>query len=512
MKAHKVFNVVIAIIFLLAISLPLVMVNKTQGRVSVAENRVLAKFPDFTLGDGKLNTHFIKEFEAWFNDNLGFRDKFVQENTKIQYNLFGRLTKADTLVGKNEWLYYVTPEIIADYQHLNLPSDQQLKEWGDSLEKTNNYLKGKEIPFIVMLNPDKKTIYPENYPDTILKVGDISRSDLIDNYFKKNTNLDYFTPKDQLLKAKSKATVYSPRYDNGHWNNYGAFIGYTELMKRVRKYYPDIKVISWKDFDISEYQRENIVYNAISFPETDYAFNYKEKRLAHETSGVLDNLNLSTTMMAVSYKNSNSKLPRALILGDSYLYGFMTPNLAESFSETYFIYSDNINRIKDFVEIFNPDIVIYENVERSFEKTMNILSTSTEFMEYEPFKNLPVISTTNPMWLDYFNNELVQNQENVILDKTSGTVSLNGWAIDPRANDVANSIFLKIGDKYYPGSYGESRTSVSEYFKNTNLTNSGFTFNVNAEELIKAGKISFIIISKDKTYQYAPVEYKVVTK
>lgn len=513
MKSHKVFNVLITIIFVLAVSVPLAMVNVKQGKISVSENRALANFPNFTTGDGKLNTHFIKDFETWFNDNLGFRDNFTQINTKIQYTLFGKLTKTDTIIGDDQWLYYVTPEIISDYQQLNLPSDNQLKDWGESLEKINNYLKGKNIPFIVMFNPDKKTIYPEKYPDTILKVGSVSRSDLIDNYLKNNTSLDYFTPKEQLLNAKNRATVYSPRYDNAHWNNYGAFIGYIELMKRVRSYYPEISVLSWDDFDISEYDRENTIYNAISFTETDYAFNYKKERNAYETSGSLDNLNLATNIMSVSYKNNNSKLPKALILGDSYLYGFMTPNLAESFSETYFIYTDNINRIKNFVDLFDPDIVIYENVERSFEKTMRILSASTEFMKYETYKNLPVISNaTNSMWLDSFDNEITLDQENVYLEKSSGEVSMSGWAVDSRSNDVANSIFLKIGDKYYPGSYGAPRTSVSDYFNNPNLTNSGFTFNVSAEEILKTDKISFIIVSKDKTYQYAPVDFKVVIK
>ncbi|OKP85497.1 hypothetical protein [Paenibacillus sp. P32E] len=512
MKAYKIFNLVIVVFFVTALSIPLIWINKTPGKISTTENRVLANFPKLTGNNGAINRGFIKEFESWFNDNLGFRDALAQTNTKLQFNLFGKLTRTDVLVGKDDWLYYITPDIIKDYQHLNLPNEQELNKWGTSLGRVSNYLKLKKIPFIVMLNPDKKTIYPENYPNSILKVGTTSRTDLITDYFTKKTDLDFFSTYNALIQAKNNAIVYSPRYDIGHWNSYGAFVGYTELMKKIKNYYPDIKVFSIDDFDINSYQREEKIYNAISFSETDKSFDLKSKRQATQTYGLLDNLQLSNGTMAVTYQNRDKSLPKALILGDSYLYGFMTPNLAESFSETTFIYTDNIDRIRSFVNDFKPDIVIYENVERSFVKTMDILSNSTEFEDYNNYKSLPVVNTSPSMWVDYINNEPVQEQQAVVLDKSSELVHISGWALDPQSEDLASDIFLKVGDEYYPGSYGATRTSVSDYFKNPSFTNSGFTFDVDTKELLNVDKISFIIISKDKSYQYSPVEYTVQIK
>lgn len=130
MKASKLFNVSLGVIFITMISIPLITVNRTAGQISVAENRALASFPSLKTVEGTFNTQIIKEYEAWFNDNLGFRDEFLKLNTSLQYKLFGNLTRTDTIVGKNDWLYYVTPEIIKDYQHLNLPTSQQLELWG----------------------------------------------------------------------------------------------------------------------------------------------------------------------------------------------------------------------------------------------------------------------------------------------------------------------------------------------------------------------------------------------
>lgn len=140
MKASKFLNISIVAIFIVAIAVPLITVNKTSGKISVAENRALAGFPNFKTAEGSLNTHFIKDFENWFSDNMGLRDKLVMTNTKLQYNLFGTLTKKDTLIGKNDWLYYVNSDILKDYQNLNLPTNEQLVNWGASLKKIDNYL------------------------------------------------------------------------------------------------------------------------------------------------------------------------------------------------------------------------------------------------------------------------------------------------------------------------------------------------------------------------------------
>lgn len=516
MRKVQFYNIMIVLIFLAAIFMPLIFVNNKPGKISTDENRVLANFPSLTTSDGKLNTHFIKGFEDWFKDNLGFRDKLVMANTLIQYNLFGHLAKTDTMVGKDNWLYYFTPDIIKDYQHLNLPSEQQLVQWGNSFGRINNYLKSKNIPFIVMLCPNKETIYPENYPSTILRIGKVSRTDIIANYFTNYMGIDLFTPIKSLLEAKSKATVYSPRYDNAHWNNYGAFIGYLDLMGKVKKYFPSTKVLSWNDFDIATYKREVKVYNAVPFSETDYSFKLKNSGTAFQTYGILDGLDLKSSALCYTYINSNKDLPKALIFGDSYFYGFLIPDLAESFSQLTFIHTANSDRIESLINLFNPDIVIYESAERMFDLTMPVLTNSIEnFTDYSAYANLPVVANPEQfglMWLDFCNKELLKKQGEITIDRSQPFVTMSGWALDPKANSVADSIYIKVGDKYYKGTYGIERTSVAEYFKNNNLTYSGFSFYVNTDDLIKAGKFSFIVISKDKSYQYTPVEYKVEVK
>lgn len=512
MKVHRIANIILVLIFITAIFVPLITVNKTSGKVSVTENRKLADFPKFKTADNNLNLHFINDFELWLNDNLGYRDKMVIANTVMQYEFFGKLTKTDTVIGKDNWLYYVTPEIIKDYQNLNLPTEVQLEQWARNLIRIDNYLKSKDISFITMLNLDKKTIYPEFYPNTILKAGSISRTDIFEKYIKENTDLDFFTPKDALLKAKSHATVYSPRVDNAHWNKYGAFVGYLELIDRVKAYYPNVKKLSFEDYEITTYQNETKIYNAISFSETDQNFKLKNESKAKQIFDFFNDMKLINNNLSFRFENEDKSLPKVLVFGDSYIYGLLIPELAESFSEFTFIHSDNIDKMEYFVDLVKPEIVIFENVERMLDHTMEILSKPKEgISDFESFKNLPILSDP-VMYLDYYNNNLVEKQGEVMIDRSQKKAQFDGWVIDSNMSNVAGGIFLKVGDNYYPSLYGTPHQGVSDYFENPLLLNSGFSFKVDSEELIKEGQFSFVIISNDRKYQYTPVEYKVIVK
>lgn len=512
MKQYRVYNYLLVLFFVLAISIPLILINTKQDRVSVAENRILASFPSLRGPDQKLNKHFITDFESWFNDNLGFRDQFTMLNTKMQYNLFGKITKTDTMMGNDHWLYYITPDIIKDYQHLNIPSNEELAHMGDKFLNISNYLKSKNIPSIFMMVPDKKTIYPENYPDTILQVGAKSRTDVLIDYMNEHTDVNFFTPEKALKLAKKDATVYSPRVDNAHWNSYGAFVGYQELMKRVKQYYPNVKVLQWDDFDITRQEQTVSIYNALEFSEQGYLFNWKTPSTAIQVNGLLDNFNLVYPEYSYTYVNSDQTLPKALVIGDSYFYGHLIPFLADSFSEFTFIHTENIDRLEKIVNVINPDIVIYENAERMFNHDMQMIDNSLErFDDYSKYQSLPIESDAK-VWLDYSNNELIDNQAELVVDSKQNIVRLDGWALDSKANGTADSIYLKVGDKYYPGTYGTPRSSVADYFKNPNFMNSGFEFYVKSSDLISAGKFSIIVIAKDKSYQYAPVDVQVRAK
>lgn len=509
LKKNRVVNLIMIMVFAVAIALPLLFANTVPNQMSAAENRELANFPQLFFINHKINKDFTQNFESWFNDNLGFREQIVKVSTYLQYHVFGKLAKSDTMLGKSNWLYYTTPGIISDYQNMDLPSQKDLASWGGAVAKTNEYLKKNKIPFIYTLNVDKKTVYPENYPSSILKVTDISRTQLFLDYMKKNTSVDYFTPLETLTAAKKTEKVYYQNADNAHWNNAGAFLGYQDLMQHIRKYLPGVRMLTKDDFNLVPRTIHTSVYNSVSFSEQDTAYNLK-KPTAHLVPNALDQLNLIYPYLNYLYVNNNPKLPKIMVVGDSYFYSFELPALAESFSQVTFIHTYNIGRLQNLVEIFHPDLVVYENVEREFPYDIGLWQNTPEtYQVYADDQGLPVKSaSTAASCMNYCDN-IKAGKDAVSIKRTSDYVDLTGWAYDSDTEKPASAVFVKVGNHVYQATYGIARTDIDQLKNKPQLQNVGFSLYVNAQELRDAGSVSIIVVSNDKTYQYQANSYHV---
>ena len=65
------------------------------------------------------------------------------------------------------------------------------------------------------------------------------------------------------------------------------------------------------------------------------------------------------------WKNPNaSNNQRLLLMGDSYFNNYLIDDIAESFSEVWLIWGDYTASLPEIVDLYNPNIVIYECAER----------------------------------------------------------------------------------------------------------------------------------------------------
>jgi hypothetical protein len=58
------------------------------------------------------------------------------------------------------------------------------------------------------------------------------------------------------------------------------------------------------------------------------------------------------------YKNSDASLPRAILVGDSYVWQFLLNNVAESFSELVFIHYLDLDQVNGLLTVIEPDVVM----------------------------------------------------------------------------------------------------------------------------------------------------------
>lgn len=513
MKHSSFIAKVFITISCLLLMLPLVFVNFEKDKISKNENRKLAQFvPPFE--GGQINRSFTSGFTAWIRDNIGFREEAIMVDTFVKYNLFKKISRNDYIEGQDKWLFYVNDNVIKDYQNKTDYSDEEILEFSNQFSRLDDYLKSKGIPFLMTIIPDKKSVYPEYYDSNILKTENEPLFDKVKKSLSENTDIDFIFMKDYLDDYKKNGyKVYFSNYDHSHWNDRGAFIGYRVIMGELARHLTELKVLDESDYEIETKQLTKKLNDVIPFNETSEVFSLKDSGNVSNTTDTIQELNLALKENCIRYTNSNESLPKILIFGDSYIRSFILEDIAESFSDTVCIIHNNLDRIPYLVDIFDPDIVLYEGVERmiAIDTYNHLLSKNIYQNEIkEVIEQMPIKEEDTIFALDYFNGKNYDDEIYVGEGETS--VEFKGWAVDKLQQSSAFNVYIKIGDEYYSGVYGSGRPDVAKWLDNENYNKIGFNIIVPAECLKDTEYVEFIIVSNDSTYKYSPIRVKVRNK
>ena len=361
MKKQKyVFLIIVILIFIIPL-----FTSKEGGSLSTEENRMLSTLPRLTTSDGTINKIFPSQFEEWANDNVGIRQLAVKSNALIQYYVFHNLTSADMYLGSQNELNYATSEMLQDYQHLNLYSQDELQYIAQSHQKIADWLAHQNICYIYMQCYDKHSIYPEYFMDTVNQYGTESKTDQLISTLENNCTFPVVSTKDALLSEKQKNAVYSVWGDPTHWNAHGAYIGYRELMQSLQSVtaFP-LTILQETDYTIKTSDQGYYLNGIIH--EVDFQKSYflkKNNAFESDKSEYLGEFSSDERNHVWLNPTINNGI-RLLIVGDSYIEQYILDDIAESFSVTMFIQADYTKQLNEIVSQTTPDIVIYECAER----------------------------------------------------------------------------------------------------------------------------------------------------
>ena len=378
-KVKKIKSKSLAFLFLVAIFAPLIGsifnlgVNSDES-ILFSELRPAAKFPNLKL----VISHppdYLREVQQYYNDHFGFRKTLIEYYGIAKVLWLNESFSPKVIVGKKGWLFLSNDGGNSElnyYRSTNPFTSKELAALKLTLEQRNNWLASKGIHYLLVIAPNKTTIYPEFLPESINRVRQESRLDQLIAYMKVNSNVRILDLRDSLHSAKANDLIYARR--DTHWNDLGAFVAYQQILKSLAIWYPNMKALPRAGFKLKTTYENADLINMVGLTDI-----MKDENLAliplnpgpaHKADPGIYRPDLPVKRQPFATEVKNLSLPRAVMFRDSFTER-LAPFLSEHFKRILYLSQDELDG--SVVKKEHPDIVIQEIVER---KLMTPISNS----------------------------------------------------------------------------------------------------------------------------------------
>lgn len=231
--------------FFTCLFIPMMNISDEVG--SQRENRMLAVKPKLEdILSGNLNTG--GEYEKWFDDHFFGRTALIKLHDVIQNGL-SLVIRAEKAIyfKENGWDFLMPLVSNLDYRLTTLQAIVQ------NLLQLDLFCRQNKIQFYVLEVPQKESVYKgflsDKYGFDEKKFAKASRAQETIRSEVREHHIPYVYPYEALRDATKQDFVFFKC--SHHWTDWGAFVGYRELMEEVRKDFPDMALVSLNDYQKS---------------------------------------------------------------------------------------------------------------------------------------------------------------------------------------------------------------------------------------------------------------------
>ena len=362
-QARSFEQVFLTACFLIALCLPVGGIFVGIKNSSLGENRALASFPKISTSANDIS-NLPRAMGRYFNDRFAFRDSLIRWQANIRLNWLKTSPSAQVTLGKDGWLFYTGDDLLEYYSHSKPFTEPELARWLALFEARSSWLKQRGISYVITIVPESHTMYPEFMPDDILRTGTQSRLDQLKNYCEAHSDIRILDLRPALLAEKLRQRIY--HRTNTHWNGPGAFIGYREIINRLREERPALNPRP-EDFfrTVMKYEATSDLIGLLGtnrIPDEENVLLIPGEPAKARSEGREVTLRLADDKKYLVTENpEGTDLPRVVMFRDSFA-SALIPLLAEHFSRAVFVWKPEMDRA--VIEAERPEVVIFESSER----------------------------------------------------------------------------------------------------------------------------------------------------
>ena len=363
----KGLDILFGLLFFAMLAVPGIMLDRSDIIESEQENRRMTMWPGVGF-DAKIN--------AWYGhyveDRVGFRPQAITAYTEMVYGVFHEFSEDMHMYGRDGEVFPADQGYIRSYQRLNTDTGL-MDQLATYLANTSSYVQYKKKAFVFTVGLDKKTIYGDYFPDYIhVNEKNTGNLEYLLNCLDRG-NVPYVVPVQEFREAAETERIYNSCFDSAHWNPRGEVLGLRLIDQRIQEIYPDIPVLSEDSFDIGTERKEYLEFVKVRIDEDIPSYKLKMGIAENGTleepviaQNIMDSTQRVNGTSMQYYINENAMSDRCiLIFHDSFLESakdYYWPR----YREVIMLSRQNYENMQYYVNVFDPDVVLYENAERSF--------------------------------------------------------------------------------------------------------------------------------------------------
>ena len=205
---QKILNYILTFSFVLFLTfMGISYFFKEEQTFSQNENRTLQTLPEFTLNN-LLDGSFMSDIESYINDQVLFRDEFMEFKTDIM------------LLAKNKEINEV---YIGKYGYLLqkvLPSTFNYEQLNYNLDCINEFASKVDAPVYSMLIPSSFSILQDKLPSNASSIDEL---EVIKDISSKYSEITFIDATTNLENHKKEYIYYKTDH---HWTTLGSFYAY----------------------------------------------------------------------------------------------------------------------------------------------------------------------------------------------------------------------------------------------------------------------------------------------
>ena len=331
----------------------------TAPGISIFENRYLARKPIWTINRAD---PYPKMYENYFNDHFPYRfDLFDFNAGIINYSILRKSPYPNKVnIGKDNWLFF--EKEMPGYKGSFMIDSIHVAAVAEAIHQRADFFRKKGIKFYYIIPLTKQEFYPEYLPSRIFRSPTGTVTDKIIAKIKQDTSIPFIDLRPAMLEAKKRGPKLYYKTDT-HWNSWGAYFAYLEVMKHMCRDFPQLKPIAESDFTISypKIKGKNLVEvmnltNYISDEDVVISVNNSIAK-----TGPLKDYpkhpNSNFPAEYVRYTGDTTK-PTLMVISDSFVFSIM-PFFDEGFNKTVYIYDTGFyGTNENIINDVRPDLVL----------------------------------------------------------------------------------------------------------------------------------------------------------